>query len=146
LKIESRGTKSKGASIIFVNSSNQVLLFLRDNKPSIPFPNRWDLLGGTVEAGETPRQCIVREIKEEIGYTLIDPQLFRVTDFDDRVEHTYFQHADLDIQNMPLNEGQRLKWFSKDEIQALDTHAIAFGFRPILLGFYDRQLRPEQRK
>jgi 8-oxo-dGTP diphosphatase len=134
-----RGTKNRGASLIFVNSSNEILLFLRDNKPSIPFPNRWDLPGGTVEPGETPRQCIVREIEEEIGYALVDPRLFRVTDFDDREEHTFFQLADFDTKDTTLNEGQRLKWFSKNEIQALEPDAIAFGFRPLLLEFFDCQ-------
>lgn len=134
---QSRVTKNRGASVIFVNSSDEILLFLRDNKPGIPFPNRWDLLGGKVEPGETPRQCIAREIEEEIGYALVDPRLFRVTEFDDREEHTFFQHADFDIKDMVLNEGQRLKWFSKNEIQALEPDTIAFGFRPLLLEFFD---------
>jgi len=132
-------TKSKGASIIFVNSLNEILLFLRDNKPGIPFPNRWDLLGGAVEPGESPSQCIIRELKEEIGYTLVDPQIYAITEFDDRVEHTYIEHADLDIDETHLTEGQRLKWFSKDEIGALEPGAIAFGFRPMLIAFYVRR-------
>lgn len=133
----SPGPQNKGASIIFVNASNKVLLFLRDNKPTIPFPNRWDLLGGAVEPGETPRQCIIREIKEEIDYDLRNPQLFKVTNFDDRIEHTYFKRADLEIRDVRLTEGQRLKWFSQDEIEALQPNAIAFGFRPVLLDFFD---------
>lgn len=136
---QSYGTKSKGASIIFVNSSNEVLLFLRDNQPSVPFPNRWDLLGGTVELSETPRECIIREIKEEIDYTLVDPKLFRVTNFDDRVEYTYIEHADLEIHETHLSEGQRLKWFSKDEIKTLDPNTIAFGFHPVLIDFFGIQ-------
>src|SRR4051794_33437452 len=123
-----RGKKHSGVSIIFMNSLKEVLLFLRDDKPDLPFPNRWDLLGGTVEEGETPLQGIVREIEEEIEYALVDPELFRVTEFFDRTEHTYFQQGEFDIEKTPLNEGQRLNWFSKDEILGLDPDAIAFGF------------------
>jgi hypothetical protein len=36
--------KRMGASILFLNSSNQVLLFLRDNRKDISFPNYWDIL------------------------------------------------------------------------------------------------------
>ena len=41
-------------AVIITNSAGQVLLNLRDNRPNLPFPNRWTLPGGRVEAGETP--------------------------------------------------------------------------------------------
>jgi 8-oxo-dGTP diphosphatase len=135
--------KSRGVSIIFVNSSNEILLFLRDNRPDIPFPNRWDLLGGAVEPEETASEGIIREIKEEIDYTVVDPQLFRVTEFDDRLEYTFIEPVDLNIQKTHLSEGQRLKWFSKDEFIAIEPNAIAFGFRPLLLSFFAVQPSPE---
>ena len=140
---KSSETKSRGASIIFVNSSNEILLFLRDNRPDIPYPNRWDLLGGAVEPGETASEGIIREIKEEIDYTLVDPQLFRITEFDDRLEYTFFEHVDLNIQEMHLNEGQRMKWFSRDEILAIESDAIAFDFRLLILGFFAVNASPE---
>jgi 8-oxo-dGTP diphosphatase len=136
---QSQRSKNEGASIIFVNPSNEILLFLRDEKPTIPYPNCWDLLGGAVEPGESPRECIIREMQEEIGYKLFDPKLFRVTHFDDRVEYTYVEYADLQIHEVRLNEGQRLKWFSRAEIATLEPNAIAFGFRSILLEFFDVQ-------
>jgi 8-oxo-dGTP pyrophosphatase MutT (NUDIX family) len=30
--------------------------------------DEWELPGGRLEAGETPRQCVVREIEEETGW------------------------------------------------------------------------------
>jgi 8-oxo-dGTP diphosphatase len=62
--------KRKGCSIIFINDNHQVLLFLRDNIPTIPFPNMWDVPGGHVEPGETPEICIVREMQEEMELEL----------------------------------------------------------------------------
>ena len=44
--------KRLGCSIIFVNDNQQVLLFLRDDDPTIPFPNMWDVLGGLPESRE----------------------------------------------------------------------------------------------
>src|SRR5580693_10764124 len=66
-----------GASIIFLNDTRQVLLLLRDNNKAIPFPNCWDLPGGHVEAGETPFECIRREMREELEMELEHPRLFR---------------------------------------------------------------------
>jgi len=61
--------KHSGASIIFVNDHKQVLLLLRDDKPGLPYRNMWDVPGGHIELGETPKQCIMREMKEETAAT-----------------------------------------------------------------------------
>jgi len=57
--------KRQGCSILFVNEQRQILLFLRDDLPHIPYPNTWDVPGGHVEEAETAAQCIVREMKEK---------------------------------------------------------------------------------
>jgi 8-oxo-dGTP diphosphatase len=33
------------------------------------YPGEWDLIGGHVEAGETPEEALTRELREEIGVT-----------------------------------------------------------------------------
>jgi 8-oxo-dGTP diphosphatase len=125
-----------GVSIIFVNSNREVLLFLRDDKDGIPFPNMWDLLGGNVESGESPEHCIVREMKEEIEMDLASPALFNVYPMSDRIEYVFWQRADIDIAKTPLHEGQKLKWFSLDEIKMMSSDGLAFQFRQILLDFF----------
>ncbi|RLC55082.1 MAG: NUDIX hydrolase, partial [Candidatus Cloacimonadota bacterium] len=57
--------KRSGSSIIFVNDKKQILLFLRDDKAGLPYRNMWDVPGGHVEENETPKECIIREMKEE---------------------------------------------------------------------------------
>jgi 8-oxo-dGTP diphosphatase len=129
----------KGASIIFINSENKVLLFLRDHKKEIPFPNCWDILGGGVEDGESPQETIKREIFEEIEVELRDFSLFRVYDMGDRIENTFWQRADFDISGMTLHEGQLLRWFTQEEINGMSEHELAFGFKSILLDFFHRK-------
>jgi 8-oxo-dGTP diphosphatase len=135
--------KKQAATIIFIDSSNRVLLFLRDNKPSIPFPNSWDLLGGAMEPGETPEQCIIREMYEEIEFDLKSPTLFKTYDLPDRIDHLFWQCANIDIQNTTLHEGQKLGWFSEEQIRSMPEGALAFGFRNLLLEFYrERPFKP----
>jgi 8-oxo-dGTP diphosphatase len=129
----------KGASILFLNHANQVLLLLRDDRQEIPFPNCWDALGGHVEEGETPRECITREMNEEIGKSLKDPRLFNVYDMEDRIEYTFWQREDFDIDEIHLNEGQRLKWFTEEEIKRMPNEELAFGFKSILLDFFHQK-------
>ncbi|OPX29157.1 MAG: hypothetical protein B1H06_01960 [Candidatus Cloacimonas sp. 4484_143] len=126
--------KRLGSSIIFVNDQNQVLLFLRDDKPDLPYRNMWDVLGGHVESDETPEECIVREMKEEIDLDLKDFQLLCCKEFDDRIEYTYWKKSNLKIEEINLMEGQRLKWFTRQE--AAETE-LAYGFNEIVEEFFN---------
>jgi 8-oxo-dGTP diphosphatase len=127
--------KRKGASIIFVNDREEVLLFLRDDKPEIPYPNMWDVPGGHVNPNETPEACIVREMKEEMDLDLVDYHLSSVMEFDDRVEYTFWKKANLKISEINLMEGQYLKWFSLEEVR---NTKLAYGFNEILEDFFKK--------
>lgn len=50
--------------------NGQILTILRDDLPSIPYPNTWDLPGGGREGNETPFECVAREVYEELGLSL----------------------------------------------------------------------------
>jgi len=123
-----------GTSIIFFNSRNEVLLVLRDDKPSIACPNMWDLPGGHVESSETPAECIVREMLEEIEVDVEGCALFRVYEFSDRTEHVFTQRAEVDVERMVLHEGQMLRWFTQRETE---ERALAYGFNEVLSDFFN---------
>ncbi len=127
--------KARGASIIFVNDRHKVLLFLRDDIPQIKYPNMWDLPGGNVEADETPQQCIVREMKEEIDLDLVDFLLFEQREFPDRTEFTFWKRENLEIERLILTEGQALRWFSREEAAATP---LAFGFNSTIESFFQK--------
>ena len=50
-----------------------------------------------MEPGESPEECIKREVHEEIEFDLKKLQLFNVYDMADRLEYTYWTAHDLDI-------------------------------------------------
>ena len=48
----------------------RILTILRDDKPTIPWPNLWELPGGGREGDESPFDCAAREVYEELGIHL----------------------------------------------------------------------------
>jgi 8-oxo-dGTP diphosphatase len=134
--------KTRSATMIFVNSRNEILLFLRDVEPTIRCPNMWDLPGGHQEATETADECIRREMKEELpGLELGQIEVFAVEEFPDRIDTIFWTHADLDSNwvNEVLTEGQRAQWVSASELKGIE---LAFGFGPTVERFF--AMRGEQ--
>ena len=58
-----------GAKIILFRGDD-MLVYLRDDTPSIPYPGQWDLPGGGREGDESPVACALRETVEEFGLHL----------------------------------------------------------------------------
>jgi 8-oxo-dGTP diphosphatase len=112
------------AMILLFDRANRLLIYLRDNKPDIPFPNCWDFFGGHVEEGETPEQAMVREVKEELGVDLEQWSFFQkyvCTEGDvyPNIKHLYWAKIDKLSEELTLYEGQQLLSISQDQRQSL---------------------------
>ena len=57
---------AKGALLL----GDRLLVTLRDDFAHIPWPGHWDFVGGGREGGETPRETLLREAREEVGLDL----------------------------------------------------------------------------
>ena len=49
----------------------RILTILRDDKPTLPWPNLWELPGGGREGDESPFECVAREVYEELSIQLL---------------------------------------------------------------------------
>ena len=101
------------AAALLFDRDGRLLVYLRDSKPDIPFPNHWDFFGGHVEDGETPEQALVREVREEIGVELKHYEHFRdytceKGDAYPNVKHIYWARIDGEADDLMLREGQRI--------------------------------------
>lgn len=126
----------KGAGIILLNSNDEVLLILRDNKPGIPYPNMWDIPGGQVENGETPDETIRREMNEELGLkNLIEIKLFNIFTSENITDYIYWKRIDLNPNEIDLTEGQRIEYFS---IERIKQTKLAFDYNHIIEKFFQK--------
>jgi 8-oxo-dGTP diphosphatase len=89
-----------------------------------------------VEDGESPDQCICREIREEMGLELKGFRLFDTFELSDRIENTYWVKMNFDTETIGLMEGQKIDWFTQGEIEKL---RLAFSFNKILTDFFSRK-------
>lgn len=99
------------ATGLLFDSDGKLLIYLRDNKPDIPFPNYWDLFGGHIEKGETPEVALVREVQEELGIDIDDIQFFKTYhcthgDAHPNIKHVYSVQIKQRASDLTLYEGQ----------------------------------------
>jgi 8-oxo-dGTP diphosphatase len=101
------------AMVLLFDHFNRLLIYLRDDKPEIPFPSHWDFFGGHLEDGETPEEALAREVKEEIGVDLKRWNSFGryvCTEGDayPNIKYLYWAKIDKIAEELTLYEGQRL--------------------------------------
>lgn len=116
------------SQIILQNLEGKYLVYLRDNNPDIPFPNHWDLIGGHVEKRETPIEALKREMMEEIEQSTNDLRSFSFWkkyvclegDVTPNVKYIFRGVINKPIEEIPLNEGQYLRFVTKDELLELN--------------------------
>lgn len=130
----------EGTQIILYNPSRRgVLMYQRDNFDHIPYPGMWALPGGMMEDGETPLECIVREIEEELGVS-IDPstvQHLATRNCSFGIEHTFTAAADFDLGELQPTEGQDWQWFDQ---AATEATLLAYADNEILDHFWTTPL------
>lgn len=107
--------KFTGVKLALINAS-QIVGILRDNKPDIPFPDMWDVTGGTRENNESPVACAFREAKEELNLDLKEDTIIWRREYEhlgDSSPGGYFMVAritDEQLSKVRLgNEGQCFK-------------------------------------
>jgi 8-oxo-dGTP diphosphatase len=107
------------AACALIDADGRVLIAQRPQGKSMA--GLWEFPGGKVESGERPEQCLIRELKEELGIVVKEDCLAPLT----FASHLY---PDFHLL-MPLyvcrrwegfveaQEGQRLKWVRPTELR-----------------------------
>ena len=120
----------KLATLAYLTYNNEVLLLYRNKKENDFHEGKYVAIGGRVEPGETPLECILREIQEEAGYRLSDSEIsFRGYIYFDEFSRkkdsedlpafnwlVFMYSAAVFKKNDHINIEGELKWFPFDEI------------------------------
>ena len=128
------------------------LLQLRDEKPDIFYPGHWGLFGGHLEPGESPEEALLREIQEEISYTIINPQKFSCYADEKVKRHVYYAPLQVSLDELILGEGFDFGLISLAEIvtgecystKAAKKKPLGSIHQQILLDFLQADLRKTQ--
>lgn len=114
----------KLATMCYIKKDNKTLMLHRIKKENDIHEGKWVGLGGKMEKGETPEECIIREVKEESGLTIQKPILKGFITFpgfkNDEDWYTFVYIAEkFEGKLIECNEGV-LRWIEDSEVLNLN--------------------------
>ena len=112
----------KNTTLCYIEKNNMYLMLHRTKKENDMNRDKWIGIGGKFETGETPEQCMLREIKEETGLTATDYHYRGVVTFisdiyESEAMHLYSVYG-FTGEIIDCDEGQ-LEWIHKDKLYEL---------------------------
>ena len=110
------GIRTNGARAIVINKQNEILLVLHSYIPGWHFP------GGGVDKGESPREAVIREVREEAGIivketpTIYDCYYHKISGVDDIV--SLYIIKEFECKSFKSSEILEAKWFALEQLPA----------------------------
>lgn len=121
--------REKGTKLIVPKGrySVVVLAFIENSKGEFLFQmtskrkkNVWATTGGHVKSGQTSKEAIIEEIKEELGIDINEDEvkLFKTYKYDDAFKDVFYIKKDIDINSLTYekDEVEYVKYLTKDKI------------------------------
>lgn len=117
---------------IVVDEQGRILLAREDN-------GKWEMLGGGLDHGEDPKQCLIREIYEETGLKVTSiserPLYFLTALRLDGITYTANVIYEITLENLdftPSDECQELRFFSPEDMNTVDLFPNAQKLQQLL--------------
>jgi 8-oxo-dGTP diphosphatase len=123
------------ATLCYVKRDGCTLMLHRIKKPNDIHEGKWNGLGGKFEAGETPEECVRREVQEEAGYIIQDPKLHGLLMFPNFKGNDWyvfvFTATEFSGEMIESPEGN-LEWIPDEKLTSLNLWASDHIFLPWL--------------
>ena len=109
----------------YIQQNGKTLMLYRNKKGNDINKNKWIGLGGKFEYGESPEDCLIREVREEAGVTLTEYRMRGVVTFvmaDNTSEPLYlfiYTASKYSGEIGDCDEGS-LQWIDNDKILDLE--------------------------
>lgn len=112
------------ATLCYVMHEGNTLMLFRNKKPNDYHEGKWNGLGGKFEQGESPEECAIREVEEESGLLMIEPQMkgfITFPMFDGKKDWYVFLFTSTKFYGKLIdsNEG-KLEWIPNDKLVDLN--------------------------
>lgn len=110
-------------TLCYIEREDSYLMLHRISKKNDVNRDKWIGVGGHLESGESPEDCLLREVKEETGLTLTSYQFRGILTFqfnDNESEYICLYTADgFEGELSECDEGT-LEWVDKSAVEALN--------------------------
>ena len=95
--------------LCYIEIDGQYLMLHRSVKKNDVNKDKWIGVGGHFEADESPEECVLREVKEETGYTLTSYRFRGIVTFVSGIGVTEYMHLftadEFDGKRIACDEG-----------------------------------------
>lgn len=111
------------STLCYIEKDHKYLMLHRVVKKNDVNKDKWIGVGGHFEEGESPEECVLREVKEETGYTLTSYRYRGLVTFvfaDVEMEYmSLFTADDFEGEPIPCDEGV-LEWVDIEDVWKLN--------------------------
>ena len=139
----------RNTTLCYIEKDGKYLMLHRVKKENDMSRDKWLGIGGKFEEGESPEDCVKREVKEETGLTLESVKYRGIVTFVSDVYGTEYMHmftsGDFSGNMRECDEGD-LVWVDKKEIYDLNVwegDKIFFRLLDECGGFFSLKLKYE---
>ena len=101
------------------------------------FKDWWEFPGGKMETGESPREALIREIREELDAVVEVGDLLRTVEYDYPAFHLTLHcfWCSLVGDALHLNEHEAARWLSADELDSVRWLPADEELMPLIANF-----------
>ena len=136
-------------TLCYIEKEDKYLMLHRIKKQNDLNHEKWIGVGGKFELGETPEECLLREVKEETGLTLTEYKYRGIVTFISDEWGTEYMHlftaTGYEGEMITCDEGE-LVWVPKKEIETLNIwegDKVFFRLLEECSNFFSLKLRYE---
>ncbi len=113
----------RNTTLVYIEENESYLMLYRNKKQSDQSKGKWLGVGGKFEEGESPIECMIREVKEETSLIVKDYAYRGIVTFVSDIYETEYMHlftvSSYEGEVTNCDEGT-LQWIPKSEIMDLN--------------------------
>ncbi len=114
----------KLATLCYIINDDKTLMLYRNKKENDYHEGKWNGLGGKFEPGETPEECAIREVFEESGLVVSNPDMKGIITFpmfDGKDDWYVFMFVFKNFKGELIDSPEgKLEWIPNDKLTELN--------------------------